>query len=166
MATAKLSPDLTVKFGFTNNTDTSKTVAIKALNLASDYGKTTNVATKCALNNVTSPTDQPEIIEITGSKIKSIELPQSNLYPPRVTDGISYGIRVAELASVTSQSDARYRVDLPIEVRVDVKHSNNGAITAQMVEEVLVRAFSAFYKTDGSSRIGELMRGALAPDED
>lgn len=164
MATTKAAAPIVANFGYTNTTESTNSVKLIQLGLVTNYGKTTDISTKCTLSNVTAPTDQPELIEFTSSRVPTVKSPITNYYPPRVLDGVTYGVNVYEIASSVSD-DGKQRTDFPCGVEIKFHQSVNGQVTSDMMLEILTRAVSALFKADGSSRIPDLVRSSLAPVE-
>lgn len=159
---------LQASFGFTNNTVNSKITTLKPADLkpVTDYAQTSHSSTKAELQNTTTPIDQPEVLTFNGSTIEKVDSVISNQYPSSVKDGVTYGVRLDELLSVTSDTDPLYRMDLPIVCQINFRHAKNGQITPEIVQQVLNRTVGALYESNGTSRLNSLMRQAIDPDVD
>lgn len=158
----ELAMSLSTSFGFSNTTDSENTLTLKALGLVTNYGKEFR-SNSTRLNNATCPTDQPELVTFKYQDIDKVDTAITNLYPPSVKAGAMYGVTVEALASTTDSTDASYRVDNPVVCKIEFRHTKNGAVTEQLVEDILLRAVSALFKADGTSRIGDLMRKSHTP---
>lgn len=157
----------TSSFGFTNNTDGTPEVTIKALGLTTNYAVSTEIANQATLNNKTAPIDLQEVISYRSDDIANLKANAVNIqYPSPVKSGISYSVQVTDTLSTTDSNDATFRVDEPIQCTVSFRHPKSGNITGSEVATVFVRAISALMKADGTWRFDDLMRGAERPISD
>lgn len=154
----------TSSFGFTNTT-ASTTVTIKPVDLkiTSNYALKEDEPTSVVEDNKTCPLDQPEIISFRCREIPTVNSDIVNQYPAPVKTGVQYIITAEELLS-TRDDSIGYRVDDPIVAYLTIRHPKSGNITSEHVQTVINRLLGALYKTDGTSRLDDLMRSALKPE--
>lgn len=157
---------VTTDFGFANETASTNTLSLTALDITSNYALVADEPDKCVLSNVTCPIDEPEVLTYGARNITSVSSSISNQNPPKVKGGIQYQIKLEELLRTTSSTDASFVVDDPIVATVTIRHSKSGNITGTKIDEVWGRLNSAIVKKDGTTRFSDLMRSALKPTED
>lgn len=157
---------ITTNFGFTNTTASTKTVAPVDVKMKSNYALVEDEPSSCVMSNKTCPIDQGELVSYKCQTVKNVSTAQDVLYPAKVQTGIQYVIKVEDLLSVTSDTDPNFRTDLPIIAYLTIRHTKNGAITDDVVAQVVSRLLGACRKADGSWRFGDLMRSALKPEID
>jgi hypothetical protein len=140
------------------------------LNIAKDFRvKTNNNGKEVVLTNITSPIDRPENIRIAFTDVANIYngtgIEPSVLAPTK--RGVSVLSQVTEVISVTDDTDADYRVDLPVSCHLVIKVPSSQYITAQMVETVIGRLLSSLFDTGATSasRLEAILRGSLVPTE-
>lgn len=157
---------LTTKFGFTNTTASSKTVAPVDVKMKSNYALIEDEPSSCVMSNKTCPIDQGELISFKCQTVKNVSTAQDVLYPAKVQTGIQYVVKVEDLLSVTSDTDPNFRTDLPVVAYLTIRHTKNGAITDEIISQVVSRLLGACRKADGTWRFGDLMRSSLKPEVD
>lgn len=159
-----MATTLSSTFGYTNTTaSTKKTITPTVMSLVTNYAKREELSTKCVLDNTTCPLDQPEYVTFTCSRIKKVDSPIPNHYPPKVSDGVAAKIQLAELLKTTVNEDPTFRVDSPIVAELRISTTTGGYVTVDHVQAIVDRLVSALYKDDGTSRLSELLRSALEP---
>lgn len=137
------------------------------VNLFTNYAKITDLSTKAVMSNLSAPTDLPMEISFTRSGIKQVDVPFTNYYPARVTQGVDFGSHSSALFRVTSE-DGRIRTDYPIKCEIKVQVPVSGNISEADITTFLAMAFSSWFKQEGGklvSRIPDLMRGGLVPNQ-
>lgn len=157
---------ITTKFGFTNTTASSKTVVPVDVKMKSNYALTEDEPNSCVMSNKTCPIDQGELVSYKCQTVKNVSTAQDVLYPAKVQTGIQYVVKVEDLLSVTSDTDPNFRTDLPIVAYLTVRHTKNGAITDEVISQVIARLLGACRKADGTWRFSDLMRSSLKPEID
>lgn len=157
---------ITTTFGFTNTTASSKTVAPTDVKMKSNYALIEDEPNSCVMSNKTCPIDQGELVSYKCQTVKNVSTAQDVLYPAKVQTGIQYVIKVEDLLSVKSDSDPNFRTDLPIVAYLTIRHTKNGAITDDIISQVVTRLLGACRKADGTWRFGDLMRSSLKPEAD
>lgn len=157
---------ITSSFGYTNKDVSANKVTPVDLKIMGDYALREDEPTRCGLINVTTPIDQAELISYQNRDIKSVSTDLEILHPGKVTAGIQYSVMVQELLSTTATEDPTFRVDDPIVMTLQVRHTKSGYVTDQHIAEVLSRLLGSLQKEDGSWRFNDLMRSALKPTVD
>lgn len=157
---------LITKFGFLNDTDASFTIKPKALGFKDNYAIIVDDPNSAEYTNVTSPMDQGELVSFKGENRPKVSTSQDILYPPAVTSGVQYVIKVEDILSTTSDTDANFRVDEPIVAYLTIRHPRSSNVQPSHIEEMVKRVLGACYKSDGTSRFSELMRLALRVNEE
>lgn len=153
-------------FGYTNKTASAHTVAPVDVKMASNYALVEDEPTSCVMSNKTCPIDQGELVSYKCQTVKNVSTAQDVLYPAKVQTGIQYVVKIEDLLSVTSDTDPNFRTDLPVVAYLTIRHTKNGAITGEVIAEVVNRLIGACRKTDGSWRFDDLMRSSLKPEHD
>lgn len=154
---------LSSKFGFTNSTASSNKITLTDVDLVSNYALTEDEPTVCKETNTTTPIDQPEVVSFGCQQISSVASSIKNLNPPKVKGGVQYQVKLEELLTTTSDSDASFRVDEPIVAYLTIRHPRSSNVTAEHIQTVVNRLISCLYKSDGTTRFNDLMRSALKP---
>lgn len=154
-----------VKFGFTNTAADTFNIVPVDVKAASNYAVTQDEPTELVSSNKTAPIDQPEILTYRCQDLKTVNLAMKNMYPPTITTGVQYVVKLDELASLTDSTDPSFRVDLPISAYLTIRHNKSGYVTSDMVASVVKRLLGACMKEDGTWRFNELMRSSLKPTD-
>lgn len=141
---------------FTNNkiSSTNK-IATMETNLSLDYQKTTTTG-RTRYVNLTCPTDLKEVITVDSADIKTVTSSVKNLYPNKVSDGVSFTVKVEELATKTDPQLGR--VDLPYICSIQFRGSQDGDLTDALYEQALQRCLDVLYH-NGTWNIKSLMLG-------
>lgn len=153
----------TSTFGFTNNSDSTNTLTMKALGLTSNYAVATESADEARLNNKTAPIDLEELISFRSRKIPIVNTDLNIQYPSKIKAGIQYQVMVEDTLSTTDSADADFRVDEPIVAQLTIRHPKSGNVSGAKVGEVVLRLVSSCIKGDGTWRFDDLMRQAERP---
>lgn len=148
---------------------TTHTFPRAALNFAADFRVKSNQPNEAILTNITSPVDRPESIRIGFSNIANVY--SGTTIEPSVTAptkrGVSVLCQVTDIISITDDTDADYRVDLPVSYHVVIKVPANENLTTALIQEGLSRMISALFETDSATltRLEALIRGSLIPSD-
>jgi hypothetical protein len=153
-------------FGFTNATDSSNEITLKALGLTGNYALTAEDANNAILSNRTAPLDAEEIVTFRTRNIASVNTDLNIQNPAKVKSGIQYQVQLEDTLVTTDTEDATFRVDEPVVALLTIRHPRSGNIAEEHVKQVVTRLFSCLVKNDGSWRISDLMRGAERPIAD
>lgn len=151
-------------FGYTNTTESTKSVGLEKLGLKSNYSKTEE-ATQVSYDNKTCPLDLGEKIVMSSKVIKNVDNTLTNNHPSNISGGVQYRVQNEALFREYITEDRSVFVDHPIVVYTTIRHERCGAVTEQVVEEALMRNISSLFKDDGSSRVADLMRLAVEVEE-
>lgn len=151
-------------FGYTNKTESTKSIGLQKLGLKSNYSKTEE-ATQVIYDNKTCPLDLGEKIVMSSKVIKNVDNTLTNNHPSNISGGVQYRVQTEALFREYLTADNSTYVDHPIVVYTTIRHERCGAVTEQVVEEALMRSISSLFKDDGSSRVPDLMRLAVEVEE-
>lgn len=138
------------------------------LNYEKDFRVKTNKDGKeVILTNITSPIDRPENIRLAYTDVSNIYsgtgIEASTAAPTK--GGVSILAQVTEVVSVTDDTDADFRIDLPISAHLVVKVPRSEYVTSAQVEMALGRLLSSLYDSGSTngSRLEAILRGSLVP---
>jgi hypothetical protein len=139
------------------------------LNIGKDFRLKTNNGKEVVLTNITSPVDRPENIRIAYTDVANIYngsgIEPSVLAPTK--RGVSILSQVTEVLSVTDDTDADYRVDLPVSCHLVIKVPASEYVTSAVIEAAIGRLLSSLFDTGATtaSRLEAILRGSLVPTE-
>lgn len=155
-----------VNFGFTEAA-TTQSVEIPVISYGTDYAVTKNEQSNVYISNLTSPTDLPETLRFGSQNVQNI-YNNTGIDPSFYATskrGLSIVSELFEVASVTDSVDPSFRIDYPIQTHVVLKVPVSQYITAENVLTVVLRNIAMLFSQSkiDSSRISELMHGAMAP---
>lgn len=155
------------EFGFTNKAENAQATAIKPvdLKLKTNYAVVQTGSGFSRLDNKTAPVDLSENVTFRYNAIKSVGNSLTNLNPSPIKGGIQYLVKLDALQRTTNGITGAV-VDEPITVQITFRHGLSSNITADTITTLLNRAISTLIKSDGTSRIKDLMRGGVEIDED
>lgn len=157
---------MTLNVGYTNTTASTQNINPTKLGKESNYAATSETASEVRMSNLTCPADQAEIISYRYRNVSNINIPQGNMYPPEVSGGIEYGVKLDDLLSLTDSTVPSFRVDYPMEVTLTIKHPKSKYITKDVVIGALQRTLGALCNAAGEWDIERIMRGSLEPKAD
>lgn len=152
-------------YGFQNKTAAGFKVTPVAIGVVTNYAKTTDEPSVVVMNNKTCPLDQGELITYRCNEVEKVTTSQKIQNPARVRNGIQYVVKVEDILR-TVDSNGNIVCDEPVVAYITFRHQKSGNITSALVEECLTRLLGATYKADGTSRISDMMRSAIAPTTD
>jgi hypothetical protein len=140
------------------------------LNIGTDYRvKSNNNGKEVVITNLTSPIDRPENIRLAYTDIANIY--SGTGVDPSVSAptkrGVSILSQVTDVLSVTDDTDADYRIDLPISAHLVIKVPSSEYITSAQVQTLVGRLLSSLFDTGSTStsRLEAILRGSLVPTE-
>lgn len=118
--------------------------------------------------NVTSSTDRPEKIRIAYSEVKDIYA-NSGIDPAYYAPsrkGFSLVSQITEVGRITESTDGSF-VDVPLSAHIVIKAAAHELITPAIIETMVKRLLSSLYNDNvtTTTRLGQLMRGAVTPPE-
>jgi hypothetical protein len=151
-------------FGFTNKDVSDKTIAPNDLKLVGSYARVEDEADVCVLSNKTAPLDQGELITFRANTLDKVSTSQTVQYPTAVRNGVQYVIKAEEILRTVDDS-GNIVSDEPVVAYLTIRHQCSTHITADLVNQVVLRVLGACYKEDGTNRFDDLMRSALVPVE-
>lgn len=139
------------------------------VNLKQDFRVKSSNGKEVVLTNITSPIDRPEQIRIAATDIANIyngtSIEPSALAPTK--RGVSVLAQVTDVVSVTDDTDADYRVDLPLSAHLVIKVPASEYVNAETVKTLVGRLLSSLFDTGSSTnaRLEAILRGSLEPSE-
>lgn len=148
----------------------SLTMARGLLNFKADFRvKSDKPGQEVTLTNITCPVDRPEKIRIAYSDV-------SNVYTGSGIDpsvsaptkrGVSILVQATSVVSVTDDTVADYRVDLPLSCHLVIKVPASEFITSDDVKTAVGRLLSGLFDTGVSTnaRLDAILRGSLTPSD-
>lgn len=153
--------------GYTDSVVTTKNVAVPDLNWTTDFKVKQDEPTEAILANVTSPLDRPESIRFGYTDIKDVYKGTSidpSVYAP-TRRGMQILAQVNDIYSVSSDTDATYRIDLPVSAHVVIKIPACELLTADVVNALALRAVATLYNKTvvTSEKLAAMTRGVLIP---
>lgn len=137
------------------------------LNFGENFRVKADKANEVVIANLTSPLDRPEHFRFATSDIRDVYSSTDidpSVYAPSKR-GVSLLAQMTDTLSVTDDTDADFRIDLPISAHIVIKVPASEHIDAQIVESAMARLISSLYETgsDELTRIDSMLRGSLTP---
>lgn len=154
---------LTSSFGYQNKTASTHQVTPVALSVVENYALVKDEPTDVTVTNKTCALDRAEVLSYMCTDLKQVTTAAEIRNPAPVRTGVQYTVKLDEVLTTTSTTDANYRVDEPVVAYLTIRHPKSGNITDALVGEVVTRLIGACQKADGTWRFGDLMRSALKP---
>lgn len=140
------------------------------LNYEKDFRvKSNNNGKEVILTNITSPIDRPENIRVAYSDVANIY--SGTGIEPSVTAptkrGVSILTQVTDVLSVQDDTDADFRLDLPLSCHLVIKVPASEYVTAAQVKITVGRLLSSLFDSGSltDSRLEAILRGSLVPTE-
>lgn len=152
---------LTTKNGCTNTTANTHTLTPIDLGLTTNYSGGFEDGSYI-MNNKTNPLDQGERLTYRYQELSKVSTSQPIAYPSKMKNGMQYVIKLEEILR-TTDADGEIVQDEPLVMYLTVRHQRTGTITAAHVDAALARLLGEIIKDDGTSRFGDMMRGAIQP---
>lgn len=152
-------------YAFTNTSEASFELKPVAVGVVTNYAKTTDEPSVVVLSNKTCPLDQGELVTYRCNAVDKVTTAQRVQNPSKVRNGVQYVVKVEDILR-TTDADGKIICDEPVVAYITFRHQKSGNITTALVEETLKRLLGATYKADGTSRISDMMRSAIAPTTD
>lgn len=152
----------TTSFGFGNTTAHTK-VATKPVDVAllTNYGKIEDEADSVKYSNKTC-LGQREIISFGAKNLNKISADPDLKWinRPKTDSASQYVVKVEDLLRTTDANGAVIQDDCIVSYII-IKHNDSPYITAAHIDTVINRLMGALQKEDGTSRVADLMAGAL-----
>lgn len=140
------------------------------LNIKQDFRvKSNDNGKEIVLTNVTSPIDRPENIRIAYNQVSNIYngtgIEPSVLAPTK--RGVNVLTQLTDIYSVVDDTDADYRIDLPVSCHLVIKAPASEFIDAEIIQKSIGRLLSSLFDTGSvsDSRLEAILRGSLVPSE-
>lgn len=148
---------------------TSLAFARGLVNYGANFRKKSDTPNEVVLTNLTSPVDRPERFRLSSSDVANVYTGTDidvSVYAPS-KKGVSVLCQLSEVISVTDDTDASYRVDLPISAHIVLKVPASEFLTSAMIQTFLGRLVSGVYDTGSltTSRLDAILRGSLSPGD-
>lgn len=140
------------------------------LNFGADFRvKSEQSGKEVVLTNITSPSDRPEKIRTAYNEVANVYSGsgvEPSVYAP-TKRGVNVLCQVTEVISVTDDTDADYRVDLPVSAHLVIKVPASEYISAADVQTLVGRLLSGLFDTGvaTTSRLEAILRGSLKPSD-
>jgi hypothetical protein len=140
-----------------------------SLNFAANFKVKSNTGKEVVLVNTSSPLGSVEKIRISYSDVANVYsgtgIDASIMAPTK--QGVSLLAQVTDVITVTDDTNADYRIDLPISCHMVIKIPASEHITATDVQARIGRLMSCFYDTGlvTTARLEGLLRGSLVPSD-
>lgn len=139
------------------------------LNFSKDFRVKSDTGKEVVLVNTTSPLGAIEKIRISYSDVANVYsgtgIDASIMAPTK--QGVSILAQVTDVISVTDDTNADYRIDLPISCHLVVKIPASEHISASDVQARIGRLLSSLFDTGVSTttRLEAILRGSLVPSD-
>lgn len=154
-------------FNVTNVTENANAdFKIYDLGLKTNYAVTDRDGSHAVLENLNASVDAPERMTLSYAKDKAFTGTVEVAYPSPVMKPSRVVLKSDTVLTTTDDGDASYRVDEPVSLTTTIRFNRAGNITEEHLMTAIQRHISLLYKSDGSTRLGELMRGAAEPSAD
>lgn len=153
-------------FAFTNTTASAAEVDPINMGMVTNYGPITSKkpGEEFPMTNTTCPNDQGELVTYRARPISTVNTELPVMYPGRVRSGVEFGVRLDEILRTTDETNGFIIQDSPIVCSVAFKAERNAVITADVLNQVWMRALGALYdETTSTWRWADLMKNALQP---
>lgn len=163
---------ITGSFSYTNNADVSAAAAVtpKAVKPVANYALIEDEPTRVVMQNTTGTIDQTERIIFQKSDLKNVAMSEATPYPDVKSKCVQYGVKLEQYLRLSSSTEDTFVQDEPITCTITFKHPQVSYVNSDTVYDCLCRALGALSgdtpsATSMKSRINELMRGSLKPQE-
>lgn len=148
---------------------TSLNFARGLVNYGANFRKKSDVPGEVILTNLTSPIDRPERFRVSSSDVANVYAGtdiDASVYAPS-KKGVSILCQLTEVVSVTDDTDASFRVDLPISAHLVLKVPSSEFLTSAMIQTFIGRLVSGLYDTGSltTARLESILRGSLSPGD-
>lgn len=137
-----------------------------------DAIRTTQVTpTLAKFTDILAPLDKPVEIKISTETIANVYTTLANSKVPvseqnSNTSGSSVFVQLRTTADyVRTVGTTESNVQLPVEARLQIRVPNDAELTNDELDKLLGALIACIRKQDGSSRLGEILRGSLVPKE-
>lgn len=132
---------------------------------------TTVTPTLAKFTDILAPLDKPTEIKISTETIANVYSTLANSKIPvseqnSNTSGSSVFVQLRTVADYTRTVGTTSNVvQLPLEVRLQIRVPNDAELSNDELDKLLGVIIASVRKQDGTSRLGEILRGSLVPKE-
>lgn len=132
---------------------------------------TSSAPTLAKFTDILAPLDKPTEIKISTETIANVYSTLANSKIPVTeqnsnTSGSSVFVQLRTIANYTrTVGTTDTVVQLPLEGRIQLRVPNDAELTNDELDKLLGDMIACLRKQDGSSRVGEILRGSLVPKE-
>lgn len=157
----------TINKGYVTTDETSLVTAAVGFDYATNFRVKSNQSDEVKLVNTTSPLDRPEQLRIAYSEIGDVYRNtsiDSSVYAAS-RKGVQILAQLTDVYSLTDDTDASYRVDLPISAHVVIRIPACEHITSSDILGIVNRLNGLLYDNQSvdSTRLEAMLRGSLVP---
>jgi hypothetical protein len=157
----------TINKGPVTTNETSLVTSAVGFDFDADFRVKSNTPGEAKLVNTTTPIDRPEFMRFAYSEIKDIynNTDIDDSVKAISHKGVQILVQLTDVWSLTDDTDASYRVDLPVSAHLVIKVPACEYISSADVLSLANRMNGGLYdsQTMDSSRLQSLLRGALVP---
>lgn len=127
--------------------------------------------TLAKFTDILAPLDKPTEIKISTETIANVYSTLANSKIPvseqnSNTSGSSVFVQLRTVANYTrTVGTTSTIVQLPVEARLQLRVPNDAELTNDELDKLLGAVVASVRKQDGTSRLGEILRGSLVPKE-
>lgn len=157
----------TINKGYSTASETALVTAAVGFDYGADFRVKSNTPGEAKLVNTTTPIDRPEIMRIAYSEVNDVYSNTQIDTSVQATShkGVQILVQLTEVWSITDDTDAEYRVDLPISAHLVLKVPASELIASSDVLALTNRLIGGLYDGQAvdTTRVQSLLRGALLP---
>lgn len=155
---------ITTTQGFTNKTLSEHSMQSYAMGLKENYACIQDEPNCVVLANKTCPLDLGENVTYRFNDIDKVTTSLSIQNPSKVRNGVQY-VAKNEFAQRNADAAGNILYDEPVVCYLVVRHQKTGTIAPETVDMAVKRLMGDVIKSDGTTRFGDMMRGALVITE-
>lgn len=160
---------LTYSYGYTDSVSAPKSINIPDLSYGKDFAVSKEEPSETAIVNITTPVDQTESIRFAITTIGNV-YKDTGIDPAfygASTKGFSLVAQVSDVMRVQDTENPAFCQDFPVSAHIVIKAPKSQYLSADNLMKVVNRAVASLYATGstGTTRLNELVRGALTPSE-
>jgi len=153
--------------GYVTTDETSLVTSAVGFDYAANFAVKSDSPGEARIVNTTTPIDRPETLRFAYSEIKDVYANTSidtSAYASS-RKGVQVLVQLTDVYALTDDTDASYRVDLPVSAHLVIKLPANENISSADVLGLANRLVGGLYDNQvvNSDRISALLRGSLLP---
>jgi hypothetical protein len=162
---------LTWNYGTGAQATPAKTLSYFSWKYNDAYRVTENAPNRAKFTDILAPVDKPTEIKISIEPINNVYSTLANAKVPvssqnANTTGTSIFVQLRTVANYTRTIGTTSQdIQLPLEGRIQLRLANDAEITNAEVDLMIGAMLACLRNEDGTSRVGEIMRGSLVPKE-